>query len=221
MKKSGLFVILACVVFLIWTMSCQSPSSTDNPSSSARVEDNQTNSSNNSGSSDSGAKTNMGFLRLILKDAPIEGAQNIFVKIREIRVHKVGEEGESGFKSVWYKEDGEEIDLLPLEKAPLAFPPAPIDPGTYNQIRLTIIDGRIVFNESEGSCQEPKGCPLIVPSDEIKINYHFVLEPDQTISITVDFEAKNSIHIIKKGNQTNYKLRPVIHVVEAVPEPST
>ncbi len=221
MKKSGLLVILACAVFLIWTMSCQSPSSTDNPSSSSRVEDSQSNSSNESGSSDSGAGTNMGFLRLLLTDAPIE-AKNVYVTISKIRVHETCEDGEDCFHEVWENSEGKEIDLLALEKIPFPFPEATIPAGTYNQIRMAIKDGQIVFGppgeaDPSGPHKDDKSFPLVVPSDEIKTNFHFVLESGQTIQIMLDLDAKNSIHIIKKKNQDIYKLRPVIHVVEAEP----
>jgi len=223
MKKSSLLIILACLVFLIWTMSCQSPSSSGSPASSKPTADKQPSSSNSDNSSQSGSGTDkaMGFLRLILKDAPIEEAKNIFVTISNIRVHETCEDGEDCFHTVWEDTAGREIDLLALANTPLPFPDATIPAGTYNQIRMAIISGSIVFGPPGEPDPSDESFTLDVPSDEIKTNFHFVLEAAQTITITLDIDAKNSIHVIEKGKKASYKLRPVIHVVEATEVPGS
>ena len=38
--------------------------------------------------------------------------------------------------------------------------------------------------------------------------------------ITLDLDAENSIHIIKKGKKEVYQLRPVVNVVQVI-EPSS
>ncbi len=225
MKKRGLLIILACSVFLIWTMSCQSPSSSGNPASSKPAADKQPSSSNsdNSSHSDNGTGTDArtGFLRLILKDAPVEDAKNVWVTIRDIRVHEACDDGEDCFHTIWENSAGQPIDLLALQTTPLALPTATLPAGTYNQIRMDVISGKIVFASTDPANPADLEYPLKVPSGEIKTHLHFDLEAGETIQITLDLDAKNSIHIIKKGKKNEYQLRPVVNVVEVVGEAGT
>jgi len=213
MKKASFLVGILCLVFLTWTMSCQSPSTTGNPSS--KVDKNtQSNSNNNNNNSNSNNDNAMGFLRLTLKDAPIEDAKNIFVTISNIRVHEACEDGEDCFTTI--SEVPMTIDLLSLQTTPLELPTATLPAGTYNQIRMAVTSGEIVFGPPGLPDPSDLHYPLSVPSDEIKSHLHFVLEGGKMILITIDFDAKNSIHVIKKGKQDSYQLRPVVNVVEVV-----
>jgi len=217
MKKTSLFVAFACLVFLAWTMSCKSPSSTGNPASSEFAGENQTgsgnNNNNNSGSgNDSG--TAMGSLRLFIKDAPVEDAKNIFVTISDIRVHEACDDGEDCFTTI--SNIPMTIDLLALQMTPLALPTATLPAGTYNQIRMSVTAGEIVFGPPGPPDPTDVHYPLNVPSDEIKSHLHFVLEGGETVIVTIDFDAKNSIHVIKKGKKDSYQLRPVVNVVQVV-----
>jgi len=212
MKKKSLLIILVCFVLLVWTMSCQSPSSTNNPAASPSVKDNQSNASNDNASSDSGTTAKMGFLRLTLKDAPIEDAKNVWLKISNIRVHEACDEGEDCFHLVWENSLGQDIDLLALRTVPLIFT-TPLPAGTYNQIRMAIISGEIVFGPPGEPDPTDMHYPLIVPSDEVKSHLHFEVAEGGITQITLDLDAKNSIHIIKKGKKDTYQLRPVVNVV--------
>jgi len=218
MKKISILVALVCLVFLAWTMSCQSPSSTGNPASSKIVNDNESNSTNNDNSSNSDTGTAMGFLRLTLKDAPVEDAKNVWVKIINIRVHEACDNEEDCFTTVWENPTGQDIDLLVLKTMPLTFTTT-LPAGTYNQIRMAVISGEIVFGPAGEPSPSDMRYPLIVPSDEIKTHLHFEVADGGTTQITLDLDAKNSIHIIKKGKKDVYQLRPVVNVVEVVEEP--
>lgn len=209
MKRFGFLVGLVCLVFLAWTVSCESPSSTGKPASSKVANNSQSNSSNDS--SDKGAGTAMGFLKLSIKDAPVDDALNIWVTISGIRAHRACDDGEDCFTPLTLPEVPWTIDLLALKTTPLALPTATLEPGTYNQIRMDVIEGRIIF-----PLGPLEGFPLVVPSDEIKCHLHFDLEAGETIQVLLDFDAKKSIHVIKKGKQDVYQLRPVVNVVEVV-----
>jgi len=222
MKKTSVFIVLVCLIFLTWTMSCKSPSSTGNPASSSQVADdsqtgsggNNNNNDNNSSGSDNDADISIGFLRVILKDAPVEDAKNVFVTISDIRVHEACDEGEDCFTTI--SDVPMTIDLLALQTTPLALPTSALPAGTYNQIRMAVTSGEIVFGPPGAPNPSDVRYPLNVPSDEIKSHLHFVLDKGETITITVDFDARKSIHIIKKGKKDSYQLRPVVNVVEVV-----
>jgi len=221
MKKTSILVSMVCLVFLAWTMSCQSPSSTGNPDSSKLANDNQSNSTGNNDTSNSDTDTDtdtdtaMGFLRLTLKDAPADDAKNVWVKISNIRVHRACDDEEDCFTTVWENPTGQDIDLLVLKAAPLTFTTT-LPAGTYNQIRMAVISGEIVFGPPGAPDPSDVRYPLTVPSDEIKTHLHFEVAEGGMTQILLDLDAKNSIHIIKKGKKQTYQLRPVVNVVEVV-----
>lgn len=214
MKKFGLFVGLICLAFLAWTASCQSPSSPGKPAASQIAENGQSNSNNSTSDKDTG--TAAGFLRLTIKDAPADDAKNIWVKISNIRVHRACDDEEDCFTTIWENTTGQDIDLLALKNTPLELPTATLSAGTYNQIRMDVISGSIVFGPAGPPDPSDLLYQLDVPSDEIKCHLHFELEANETIRILLDFDAKNSIHVVKKGKKDVYQLRPVVDVVEVV-----
>ena len=215
MKKVSFLVSLVCLAFLAWTISCQSPSSTGNPATSKLAKGNQSNSNTNNDTSNSDASAAMGFLRLTLQDAPVDDAKNVWVKISNIRVHKACDDEEDCFTTVWENSAGQDIDLLVLKTMPLTFTTS-LPAGTYNQIRMAVISGEIVFGPAGAPDPSDVRYTLTVPSDEIKTHLHFEVAEGGMTQITLDLDAKNSIHIIKKGKKDSYQLRPVVNVVEVV-----
>ncbi len=197
MKKLGFLFILVAIGLFLWTSSCQSPSSVDNPAPSATDDD-----------SSSDTQTSIGFLRLILKDGPIDNAEKVLVTLDKIRVHQSGktEAEDSSFVTVWESAAGTEFDLLLMKTTPIVFTTA-LSAGNYNQIRMSVVSGKIVLKG------DPTPYPLDVPSDEIKTNYHFEVLAGGTAQITLDFDAEQSLHIVKQGKKDSYKLRPVVNVV--------
>ena len=216
MKRMSLFIALACLAFLAWTVSCKSPATTGNPTSSEVVETGQTGGNNNNNSSGSGNNggSEMGSLRLFIKDAPVKDAKNIFVTISDIRVHEACDDGEDCFTTI--STVPMTIDLLALQATPLALPTATLPAGTYNQIRMAVTSGEIVFGPPGPPDPTDMHYPLNVPSAEIKSHLHFVLGGGETVLVTLDFDAKNSVHVTKKGKKDSYQLRPVVNVVEVV-----
>jgi hypothetical protein len=208
MRKSGLLVIMAFSALLVWTMSCQSPSSSGSPEASGASQNVQANA----------VTAGTGFLKLILKDALIEDAKNVYVTISNIRVHEACEEDDGCFHTVWENTAGEEIDILALNTVPLIFT-TPLPAGKYNQIRMSTVSGRIIFASTDPLNPEDLEFPLKVPSSEIKTQVHFEVAEGGITEITLDLDARNSIHIIKKGKKDIYQLRPVINTV-AIGEPA-
>jgi hypothetical protein len=193
MRKSGFLVAAAFFFSLFLANSCQSPSSI-NESGSAK-------------SSSSSKST--GFLKLLLTDAPAEEAENIFVTVDLISVHRTG----GSFFTV--SEVEQQFDLKALEGQLKIILTTPLEAGKYTQIRMRFVQGidgqgnyksRIVFSGVP--------YPLDVPSDEIKIPVEFEIIGNGTTEITLDFDAAESIHIVQKPKKDDtYILRPVIQVV--------
>jgi hypothetical protein len=198
MRKLNLPILLACAGLLFWLASCQSPSSSGQPA----------------GSGTSGQSA-MGILQLTIQDAPVEDAKNIWLTIATVRVHQACDNENDCFITVSDNlNNGVPIDLLHLKDYPITFQ-ANLPAGTYNQIRMSIVKGEIVFGPP--GPPDPVNdvtYPLDVPSDEVKTQLHFDVAAGGLTQIILDLDAKNSIHVIKKGKKDEYQLRPVVNVVQ-------
>ena len=94
------------------------------------------------------------------------------------------------------------VDLIRLTDVSEVIGQKTMEPGTYTQIRLKIDSGTITVNGTEHT--------LAVPSGVLKLNRGFVLTPNETLKLTLDFNAEKSI--IRTGSD-QYKLKPVIAVI--------
>jgi hypothetical protein len=94
------------------------------------------------------------------------------------------------------------VDLMRLTDVSEVIGQKTMDAGTYTQIRLKIDSGTITVDGTEHN--------LAVPSGVLKLNRGFVLTPNETLKLTLDFNAEKSI--IRTGND-QYKLKPVIAVI--------
>jgi len=102
----------------------------------------------------------------------------------------------------------QEFDLLYLKTNPTAIAQASLQAGHYNQIRMPIVSGRIVVTENGVDVEYP----LDIPSSEVKIPVQFEIVSGGTTQIILDFDAEKSIHVVKKGKNDGYQLRPVVNV---------
>jgi hypothetical protein len=225
MKRSIWLLLFACAALIIWAGSCQSPSSADNPAGAPMAsQDSGVSSESGPDSSDRGSsgQTGMGFLRLTITDAPADEAKNIWLTITTVRVHEACDDEDDCFITVNENlNNGVPIDLLKLKDYPITFQ-ASLPAGTYNQIRMTIAKGEIVFGPP--GLPDPindKTYPLNVPSSEVKTHLHFEVPAGGMAEIILDLDAKNSIHVIKKGKKDEYQLRPVVNVVQVQEVPGT
>jgi hypothetical protein len=94
------------------------------------------------------------------------------------------------------------VDLIPLTDVSQVLGRKTVEAGKYTQIRLAIESGRIMVDGTEYD--------LTVPSGVLKLNRGFSLEPDQTRTLTLDFNVERSI--VQTG-ACQYKLTPVIAVL--------
>jgi hypothetical protein len=222
MKKTTFPAILVWLALLVWASACQSPSSSEKAASLAAQDSQGTSGSSGSGSG-SGGSSGMGVLRLTLRDAPVKDAKFVMLTVGKIRVHQAceTETEDSCFITVTENfNEGKPFDMLKLKNYPITFASS-LPAGTYNQIRLEVIKGEIVFGApGPADPVNDKTYPLDVPSDEVKTHLHFVVAAGGMTSITLDLDAENSIHIVKKGNKDEYQLRPVVNVV-AVENPTS
>jgi hypothetical protein len=204
MKKRISLVI--CLLFIVcFIYYCKAPTSSETAfpiSASGSASD------SGSGGGETGISTQGSFI-LLMKDKPIEDAVNILVMVDEIRVHMASPES-----FIVVSDEPKEFDLLLLKKSPEPIVETALGTGHYNQIRMSVFSGKIVFLEDDGNGGEKEvEYGLKIPSSEIKIPVQFHMEADATVKILLDFDAENSIKVTKQGKKDRYKLRPVIRVV--------
>ncbi len=207
MIKLKSLTVLAVSFLLLWGMSCQSPSSSGNPSATSLTGNQQT---SNSPTGPSVNKPGVGTLRLTITDAPVDNVEKIMVTITEIRVHQASGDENSGFVTVWSctGTECEEIDILALKTKPIDLE-LPLAAGNYNQIRMSLSKDQcgIYFTG------DPERHLLSVPSDEIKMHFPFDILSGGLTRIKLDFDAAGSLHVVQKGKNSEYILRPVVYPV--------
>jgi hypothetical protein len=108
----------------------------------------------------------------------------------------------------------QEFELLELKNNPVPIVTAALDAGHYNQIRMNVVEGNIIFLEDDGlGGLVEVSYDLKIPSNKIKIPVQFNIEDSGETQIILDFDAEKSIKITKQGKKDTYILRPVIKVV--------
>ncbi len=161
-------------------------------------------------------------LIIAVKDAPkttgIGTITHLWMNISEVSVHRVlanqtitdsdeeitATESDDNDLAEWIVvvNQTERVDLMQLVNVSADLGQKTMDAGKYTQIRLKIDSGTITVNNTEYN--------LTVPSGVLKLNRGFVLEPDKTLKLTLDFNVEKSI--IRTGTN-EYKLKPVITVI--------
>jgi hypothetical protein len=145
-----------------------------------------------------------GTLVIQITDAP--GDLNITranVTISKIMVHRSAAVNNTTAGWEMVVNGSQTFDLISLLNVNEFFGSVDLSAGMYTQIRLTVESCVIMVDGTEYNCK--------VPSGKIKLIKPFVLMPDQTITLTMDFDIQKSI--TEKGNH-QYTFQPVIKVIQ-------
>ncbi len=118
----------------------------------------------------------------------------------EVSVTESAETDTAGWITVINKTQS--VDLLQFVNVSKVLGEKTLDAGTYTQIRLTIDSGTITVDGTDYS--------ITVPSGVLKLNRGFVLVPNETRMLTLDFNVEKSVVSTGSGK---YLLKPVIAVV--------
>ena len=218
MKKWGILFGVFVILVLVFAINCKSPASSQaaEPFIAADAGSNSGSSSGNTAGSGGGSEgtsgetaTTLGSLIIKMKDKPVTDADQVWVTISSIQVHFADEDE---FIELPYDEF--DYDLLVLKDQPAILNVAFLEAGHYNQIRVVVTDGWIVFLEDDGQGGlDPAIYDLKIPSGKIKIPVQFHIEAGGTTELVLDFDAEDSIKLTKRGNKDSYIMRPVIKVV--------
>ena len=167
-----------------------------------------------------------GTLTVMIKDSPIAQPTAVLVTFSELSAHRSGD-GTS---------DGEWVtvpfaatptltcDLMRLTNARDVLGSGTLPAGHYTQLRVTVTDVKIYFEEATDAAgpacaatlttvpdASPEvATPVDVPSGTLKLNREFTVPDGGLTTILLDFDAQKSIHQTGNGK---YKMTPVIAVV--------
>ena len=157
-----------------------------------------------------------GTLVLQITDAPPElNISSVVVTISGVMVHLAESdevvvensslENESVSSAGWIVvvNESQTFDLIEIKDITEFLGSAELDSGKYTQIRLVVESAVAVVDGVE---QE-----LMIPSKVVKLTRGFVIEPNQTTTLTLDFDAAESIH--STGN-SKFVMRPTIRVIQ-------
>jgi hypothetical protein len=126
--------------------------------------------------------------------------QTITQTDEEVSATESGEKDTAGWITVL--NETQSVDLLQFVNVSKVLGQKALDAGTYTQIRLTIDSGTITVDGTD--------YPLTVPSGVLKLNRGFVLVPNETRMLTLDFNVEKSV--VRTGSD-KYLLQPVIAVL--------
>jgi hypothetical protein len=174
--------------------------------------------------------TSKSTLIIAVKDAPKQSEHgtitSLILTFSEISVHKVltgetintttgeitatesNETEESGWITV--VDEVQTIDLLQFTDVSKILGQNVLDSGKYTQIRLKIDSGKVTI---DGTTYD-----VIIPSNVLKLNRGFDMQPNTTLKLTLDFKAEKSL--VETGNN-KFKLKPVIAVISEEVKPTT
>ena len=136
-------------------------------------------------------------LQIAATDAPPEGVTKILITVSNIEVQKAG--GDTWTVVVSGTVD---FDLVEIQGIETTLGEAILEPGTYNQIRLSIESAEVTV---QGVTLNAR-----VPSGRLKIVGGFTLDAGATTIVTLDFDAAKSVVIAGKRNVL---IKPVIKML--------
>ncbi len=147
-----------------------------------------------------------GTVALLFTDAPSDEFAEVNIDVS--RVQLMAEE-----RSVTLFSGDKTVNLLDLEHhADLLSWAGDVPVGTYHRIRLTVTDVELVRKDSSGDVVEVIH-PKLPGNGKLDLNPRspFEVQPDATLMVQIDMDAKKSIHVAKTGNGS-YQFRPVVFV---------
>jgi hypothetical protein len=147
---------------------------------------------------------------LLLTDAPADPSLFSAIYASIERVELIGGDGE---RVPLFEGPAETVDLLRLRNEAIPFTfrdDVPV--GTYCKVRLTLThpDGLELVLAADDSSYFPK-----LPGNgklDLLARDCFTVAPEASVTLQLDMDAGNSMHIVTTGNKTDYNFRPVVFV---------
>ena len=157
-----------------------------------------------------------GNFNLRMRDTPFTDAKAVLVTFSSVRAHR----SDSDWTVVPFVNAAttRTCDLKKLETSEDVLGSAGLPTGHYTQVRLVVQSATLFFdNASTGSAcantiAPPAGAssPVEIPSGEVKLNREFDITSSSSMTMLIDFDGNQSIHLTGNGR---YMMSPVISIL--------
>jgi len=148
--------------------------------------------------------TEKGTLLLKITDAP--GDLNIseaLITISFVEVHIAAGGNNSSAEWVTVINETQQFDLIMLENVTDILGSQTLEIGIYTQIRLHVDEALVTIDNVQYN--------LEIPSKTVKLVHQFIIEPEDTTTLILDFDIQESVH---KTGSDKYILQPTIQVIQ-------
>jgi len=153
---------------------------------------------------------------LRMRDTPFTDAKAVLVTFSSVRAHR----SDSDWTVVPFINSAttRTCDLKKLETSEDVLGSAGLPTGHYTQVRLMVQSATLYLdNPSTGSAcattiTAPAGAsaPVEIPSGEVKLNREFDITSNSAMTMLLDFDGNQSIHLTGNGR---YMMSPVVSVM--------
>ena len=153
-------------------------------------------------------QSNTGTLNMQITDAPAGlNIEKALVTISDVEVHLAGAgedanaTNETGWSTVVKGE--KTFDLVKIKDVKEFLGSSELKAGKYTQVRLNVNKALVTINGTEHD--------LTIPSKTIKLVKPFDIVANQTTTLTLDFDANESV---KSAGKDKYVMTPTIKVIQ-------
>jgi hypothetical protein len=145
-----------------------------------------------------------GKLVMQLTDAPGLNITEAIVNISKVRVHYAGWD-QNDTNGTWVNVSNvtQTFDLIQLQNATDVLGEINLTAGWYTQIRLTVDKALVTIDGIQYD--------LKIPSKNVKLITPFLVQDNETLTLTLDFDVQKSVH---KTGSDKYIMKPTIKVIQ-------
>jgi hypothetical protein len=159
-------------------------------------------------------------VRVYLTDAPLDltGVHAVNVTVSGVAFYpsdaSSGDDGAIEMQSGPISLPGDlTLNLLDFTNGKVTFLGSQVVPaGSYDRVRLQVVSAELVRDDDGDPTTPDIVEPITVPSSKVDVPVPFKLTADETLDITLDFDAQASVQVTATNGQHAYLLRPVINV---------
>ena len=157
-------------------------------------------------------------VRVFLTDAPLDltGVTAVNVTIHDVKLYPAdagsGDSGGTSLESGPVALSGDlTLNLLDFQNGQVAFlGSASVPAGSYDRIRLEVTSAELVRDDDGDPTTPDVVEPITVPSSKVDVPVPFHLTADESLQITLDFNAQASVQVNSTNGKSAYLLRPVV-----------
>jgi len=145
-----------------------------------------------------------GKLIMQLTDAPGLNITEALVNISQVRVHYAGtNQNDTNGTWIYISNESQTFDLVQLQNATDVLGEVNLSAGWYTQIRLSVDKALVTIDGEQYD--------LKIPSKNVKLITPFLVEDNETLILTLDFDVQKSVHETGNGK---YIMKPTIKVIQ-------